>query len=55
MPPKKPLVDDRAPPAKPVRVHTRGMAPRIAPPKAWDSSKPPGGKLPPARKPKPST
>ena len=36
------------------RVHTRGMAPKVRPPKAWDSSKPPGGKLPPARKPKPS-
>ena len=23
-----------------------GTAPRVAPPKAWDSSKPPGGKLP---------
>lgn len=31
------------------------MAPKVRPPKAWDSSKPPGGKLPPARKPKPST
>ena len=24
----------------------KGTGPRVAPPKAWDSSKPPGGKLP---------
>ena len=30
------------------------MAPKVRPPKAWDSSKPPGGELPPSRKPKQS-
>ena len=25
---------------------TRGLSPKVRPPKAWDTSKPPGGKLP---------
>ena len=33
------------PPKDSARVDN-GAAPKVAPPKAWDSSKPPGGKLP---------
>ena len=31
-------------------LETRGLSPKARPPKAWDTSKPPGGKLP--KKPK---
>ena len=53
--PTKKWREDNASPARPLKVHTRGMAPRVAPPKAWDSGKPPGGKLPPPQKPKQTT